>query len=223
MNNRNWFNYFLMLILTILTSACATQGLNAKLRDESGLQRELSVNGTMDDNYIRGKEVNMQGYYYGLTEFDSRKYYAIKIYDIRSECGRNHEATIYLPIVADIPAIVRESISNRSQELGAVAVVFRDTPPPLWPSSEKFKESFPWNGYPNKLVIYFSRGGANLIAHYRFGQEKDDVALTPIKDNLNWECRSKSVYYSMHLLYPFSVVYDVLTFPIQWLLWQAWH
>jgi len=223
MINCRYINYIAMFALALFTSACATQGLNSLLKEKSGLQSELSYDGTKSENYVRGKEFRLQGYYTGLIDVEKRRYFAITLDNIRIGCGQSHEAMILIPAESNANPIMSDNLLINYEKLGNVDIVFRDSPPPMWPPTEKLKEPLTWNGYPDKIIIYFSRDGSDLTTQYRFGQGPNDVDLSPIKDNLRWECRSKPVYYSLHLLYPFLAVYDVVTLPVQWLLWQIWH
>jgi hypothetical protein len=195
------------------------------IREDEGLRRELSVKGTADPEYIRGQKIKITGQYCGIATINNGKYYVVKLSGLRSTCGPNHDAILYLPSVAGIPPVIKEAAGFESQKIQNVDVTLIDdraTHIPSW-SDKKYEEPFSWNGYPDKLLIYYANTEPGMSVHYRFGEGDRDIELLYIKNELEWQCRSKSSYYATHILYPFSVVYDVVTFPLQWLAWQIWH
>jgi hypothetical protein len=217
--------YIALLGLSLLSSACATQGVSALIRENEGLKRELSVRGTADSDYRRGQNIKVSGAYYGIAEINNTKYYVIKLNDIRGNYGRNHNAILYLPSAADINPVIKENRDFEDINFQNVEVTFLDglvSDVPSW-SDKKYEEPFNWNGYPDKVLIYYWISEPDLKAHYRFGAEAHDINLLYIKNELEWECRSRSSYYAAHALYPFAAVYDAVTFPLQYLLWQIWH
>ncbi|MEK6742844.1 MAG: hypothetical protein AABZ15_04515 [Nitrospirota bacterium] len=194
-------------------------------REDEGLRRELSVKGTADPEYVRGQKIKVTGQYYGVRTLEDEKYYAVKLSDMRNNCGRNHDVILYLPAVAGIFPLIKEDLGFEGPKLQNVDVILiddRDTHVPAWPD-KKYEEPFMWNGYPDKVLIYYSNTEPGMTVHYRFGAADRDIDLLYIKNELEWQCRSKSSYYATHVLYPFAVVYDVVTFPLQWIAWQIWH
>jgi len=211
--------HILLLALTLLCTACATQGVSGLIGYEATLNRELSIKGTTESEYERGGQISIAGEYYGLISIDDKKYHAVKLKGIRSNCGKSHEAILYISTEPCIHPIIKETAGFDGQKIQDIEVVFdggrinnfccsyHDCAIPIQ-----------WNGFPDKLFIRFES-----TVQFRCGPGHRDICLLPIENELEWQCRSKSKYYAAHALYPFSVVYDVVTIPFQWLLWQIWH
>lgn len=211
-----------IVFLSLLTTACATQAVTAKIHGEERLAHELSIKGTEYPDYVRGKDISIRGEYYGLTTIDDNGYHIIMLKGIRNDCGQNHEALVYLSTTPTITSYIKETTGFARQKTGDIEVIFADGRPTCglytFCPSNKLVESLEWAAYPDKLYIYF-----DSYIHVRYGPDKCDTCLLPIQNRLEWQCRSKTKFYATHAIYPFSVAYDVVTLPIQWLLWQVWH
>lgn len=221
MRDRTSVRLILFIMITILFSSCATQGLNTRITEVSGLKQELSIKGTSES--VQAKDIKIIGRYYGVIEIEQIKYFMIGINSIRTGCGQNHEVILYLAARPCVAPVLKERNGNEGSGSSVVDIIFHEGAPRIYLSREKFKETFSWPGYPDRVIIYYSRGESVLTAHYRFDEDEQAIGLMQIKDDLSWECRSKIFYYTSHILYPFTCVFDVVTFPLQWLLWQIWH
>ena len=209
-----------LLGTVLLISACATQRLNSEIRYESGLRHELSVAGTLEYNPREVEDLRISGHYYGITQEEANDYFTIGIDDTRADCGADHNVMLYLPTVLGRAGKIKELGHAKLQPLGDVSIIFPRGHDFYLDTAEKYKDTLSSSDYPNTIVLEYS---PSLRAYYRSSANGGVIISAQVNDGLEWECRSKTKYYSLHALYPFAAVYDVVTFPIQWLLWQTWH
>ena len=219
-----YISHAILLGLTLLNTSCATQGVSSMIRKEEGLNRELSIKGTAGADYARGQTINIAGEYYGLTSIDGKTYHIIKLKDIRANCGQNHDALLYLGTLPSVKPFIKESAGFEGRKLQDVDVAFVDARTShntdLFCSFYKSAASIEWVGFPGKLRIYYANTESAFDVQFRYGRGDLDTCTLYIENSLEWECRSKTAFYATHALYPFSVVYDTVTLPLQWLLWM---
>ena len=209
--------WIFLLAAVFLLSACATQRLNSEINYERGLRHELSVAGTLVHDPNKVDDIKISGHYYGLTRVENDDYLMIGIDETRADCGAHHKVMLYLPSVSGRAGKIREVGDANIQPLGAVSIIFPRGHDFYLDTAKKYKDVLSSSDYPNAIVLeYFPV----LTAYYRANANNGEITSAQVIDDLEWECRSKTKYYFLHALYPFTAIYDVVTFPIQWLLWM---
>jgi hypothetical protein len=210
-----------MVATSVIISSCASGSINRYILSEKALSKELTIFGK-DNTHVYGKKVYFDGYFVGFTYKEGNKYYNIAIDNVRIFRNNIKRAILLLPVSDNGTPVLCETNENKYGYSDKVSVVIQEgLPSSIEPDFKNYK--YIWETYPKNIAISYDLIGtnrySNLVVRYSTGPSDADLQTREIIDSMEWRERSKFKYYGLKALYPIGVVLDVVTFPIQFILW----
>jgi hypothetical protein len=199
-----------------ILNGCASGFIKESLSNEKSLPKEMSFYKADTETWPYGRKYNLHAFYVGIiTRLDDR-YYGIVLDNARNEKYGSHKILLLIPSNKELSPIMEE-YENNGKMIGSVDVV-------LQAGFDAFnaysREKYSWTGYPRNIALGYYPSGPDrhsIQVRYRFGEGDNDVNTKPIVDRLAWESRSNLQCGVLYLLYPVAFVFDVVTFPIQYI------
>ena len=216
---------FLLVVLVFSASqaGCATGFVNYGREHAGHPMAELG-----------GMKRPLEGVVLEPTEVDGAQYLPVALREARQSCQRTEPLELLIPLSdgAKEQVILREATIT-SGISGATVPVYGtiSSRPPglprtagLLPEDEKFTQWLARVDLEPKaispIVLGYDRR-MGLKAFYRLGGPEPKPRVTPIDVKSGWVCRSHIKHGLMVLLYIPAVAFDVVTFPVQFVLFLS--
>lgn len=218
------FVFFLIICLSL--TGCATLAAEQFIHHpRTNVTDELSPD-----------KKEFSGIYSGIEVINDRRYAHIVIVP---DCKEMQFLNLFIPTEKnyDTKAIVRVGGPKKEQLLYEDKYIGRSVKILSLPLSDDMKteidkgtvpmrSSLQWSGYPTTLIFLFKQGdffgkGAQKTIIYKIGPENSDFLQCSLTVDCkngpcgDWQCKNKENNIGGYMLKPFTVVFDIVTFPAQ--------